>query len=569
MLPRQPAWSSFAVGSIITTSARRRAARVPAAAPSAARCGTGSSSRPKNRQTGPSAPSTAPARSSPRRAPFMSDAPRPCTRPVADQTRGGCPAPAPCRGGRRAGSPAPLARLPGQHARVAQVAHGHAPRRRARPPHVHGEPRASSRDSEGMSISSSVRAASRWARSATGRTIARGAPRRTAGRTPRSGRLPGAVSVLGPELPADAHRRPRDRSAVARRGPRAAPAGRVRRPALRPPGSGRRSVELRAGGARFEPALRRSGAWRSPLAVATADLGLTLAASGRSTSRRRRGRALPRSRSPPRCTRCSGTGSRPHFVDVDPATWCVTAATARCGGRRPRRRRSRAPAHSVRLRRGRARGARRAPGAARCGAAQAFATLVGSHAGTFGDASVFSFSPTKIATAGEGGLAVFRDPLRRVASAAARLRQRPGVRQPAGRAQREALGAARGAGLPTVPGWRTRSRRAPPPSRGTASGWPGCGRAPAGVAAGIRATPTQLVVDSARPRRGGSGPAGRRIESRPYFRPLHAMPRFAGLARAPLGVTEALGARSLALPLHSAMGAEDVDRVCDALLAVA
>src|SRR5205085_8028490 len=42
--------------------------------------------------------------------------------------------------------------------------------------------------------------------------------------------------------------------------------------------------------------------------------------------------------------------------------------------------------------------------------AQAYASwYAGAHIGRFGDASVFSFSPTKVVTCAEGGLAVFRD----------------------------------------------------------------------------------------------------------------------------------------------------------------
>ena len=40
------------------------------------------------------------------------------------------------------------------------------------------------------------------------------------------------------------------------------------------------------------------------------------------------------------------------------------------------------------------------------------------------------------------------------------------------------------------------------------------------------------------------------IESRPYFPPLHSMPRFAATPAGPLPVTERLGRSLLALPLY-------------------
>jgi dTDP-4-amino-4,6-dideoxygalactose transaminase len=55
------------------------------------------------------------------------------------------------------------------------------------------------------------------------------------------------------------------------------------------------------------------------------------------------------------------------------------------------------------------------------------------------------------------------------------------------------------------------------------------------------------------------------IDTRAYFRPLHAMDRFRDLSAAPLPVTERLGRALLALPLHTAMGIDAVDRVCDAV----
>ena len=163
-LPRQPACSSLAVGSIITTSsAVERLARQQRR--ERALC-TGSSSRPKNRQR-----SGAPASASSiitASAPFMSLAPRPCTRPSRDPA--GAVA---LRGdGVEVAGEQQRRRPPGRPAR--RCRRGRAPRRRRRRAGRPRAPRAraSSRDSDGMSISSSVRAASRAPRSGTGGTIA-------------------------------------------------------------------------------------------------------------------------------------------------------------------------------------------------------------------------------------------------------------------------------------------------------------------------------------------------------------------------------------------------------------
>jgi len=321
----------------------------------------------------------------------------------------------------------------------------------------------------------------------------------------------------------------------------------------------------------FEAACAEYGGLREPLAVANCDLGLALAL---------RALELPAGAEVvlPSFTFASTlhavlwNGLAPRFADVDPATWCLTAATAQAAV--TPRTAAIAGTHAFRS-------ACDVAGlealAAHTGAklvfdaAQAFASWHGDrHAGTFGDASVFSFSATKIATAGEGGLAVFRDP-----AAAERFRL---LRAYGSDRDYDSLQIGLNAKLSelhAVLGCLTVARVEDEVTarealvaryRERLAGAVTLQEVPAGV----RATPTQFVVlvrgsrDAVAETLRADG-----IETRPYFRPLHAMPRFAGLSRAPLGVTEALGARSLALPLHSAMGAEDVDRVCDALLAVA
>ena len=263
-------------------------------------------------------------------------------------------------------------------------------------------------------------------------------------------------------------------------------------------------------------------------------------------------------------------GLEPHFVDVDPGTWCLTAETCRAAAAEPFA--AIVGTHAFmavcdvdgleELAAGT--GARLV-----FDAAQAFATWVGpAHAGAFGDASIFSFSPTKIATCGEGGLAAFRDPA--AAERFALLRSYgsdehydsrlvglngklselhatlgcltvPAVED--GVAARAALAERYRERLAEVPGVRLQA-----------------------IQPGIRPTPTQLVVDLGRARPAVEAAlAAAGVDTRRYFRPLHAMERFRGLPHEPLPVTERLGSELLALPLYGDLPAAAVDGVCDVI----
>ena len=81
-----------------------------------------------------------------------------------------------------------------------------------------------------------------------------------------------------------------------------------------------------------------------------------------------------------------------------------------------------------------------------------------------------------------------------------------------------------------------------------------------------RPTPTLFVADFGSLRASvAAALAAEGVETRRYFTPLHTQPGFAGIAAAPLPVTERLGNGVLALPLHGQLDEADVDRVCDSI----
>jgi dTDP-4-amino-4,6-dideoxygalactose transaminase len=266
-------------------------------------------------------------------------------------------------------------------------------------------------------------------------------------------------------------------------------------------------------------------------------------------------------------------GLEPCFVDVDPDSWCLTAES--CAGAVDGAG-AIVGTHAFMAccdvegldRLAAATGARLV-----FDAAQALASWVGvRHVGTFGDASVFSFSPTKIATCGEGGLAAFREPaaaerfalLRSYGSDDAYDSRFVGLNGKLSEVH-AALGCLTvpaiedevAARLALVERYRERLADAD-------------GVRMQALASELRPTPTQLVVDlGARRDAVADALAAAGIVTRAYFRPLHAMERFRGLRAAPLPVTERLGTSLLALPLHRAMRERDVDRVCDAVLTAA
>ena len=151
-LPRQPAWIALSVGSIITASSGESGWRASSGV--SALSSNGSSSRPKN-----SAPNGRPSRTSSiitASAPFMSLAPSPITRSPSRRPGrlpwAGTVSKCPPSSTRAPSGPASRPVSPRSRASGSSAA-------------TWAASDASSRDSEGMSISSSVRAASRSPRS--------------------------------------------------------------------------------------------------------------------------------------------------------------------------------------------------------------------------------------------------------------------------------------------------------------------------------------------------------------------------------------------------------------------
>ena len=298
-------------------------------------------------------------------------------------------------------------------------------------------------------------------------------------------------------------------------------------------------------------------------AVANCDIGLTLAVRALGLPRGARV-VVPSLTFPSTLHALIWNGLEPRFADVDPDTWCLTAESA-------------APAvdadteaivatHSF-MSACDVHGLERLAGESEAllmfDAAQAFATWVGErHIGSFGHASVFSFSPTKIATCGEGGLAAFSDPaaaqrfetLRSYGSADGELVGLNGrmseLHAALGCLTVDAVEDEVAARLRLVERYREQLASLPDV------------RVQA-VADDVRPTPTLLVADLGAAReRVEAALADDGVETRRYFTPLHTRPGFSGVAAAPLPVTERLGEGLLALPLHRHLAEADVDRVC-------
>jgi dTDP-4-amino-4,6-dideoxygalactose transaminase len=212
-----------------------------------------------------------------------------------------------------------------------------------------------------------------------------------------------------------------------------------------------------------------------------------------------------------------------------------------------------------------------------CDAAHAFGCKVGArHVGTFGAAEIFSFSPTKLLVAGEGGMVATRD-----AALAQRLRAARNYGD-AGDANPELLGlnarmsefhaalALNGfSGLEARIDRRNAIRRLyvrrlksvpgiafQQIPEGHRSSWKDMSVLVEECAFGLSRDALQRFL------------AERNIETRRYFWPaVHQQKLYRDIwDRQPLPVSERVSRRVLNLPIYSSLSDEDVNRVCDAVL---
>jgi len=200
-------------------------------------------------------------------------------------------------------------------------------------------------------------------------------------------------------------------------------------------------------------------------------------------------------------------------------------------------------------------------------AAQAFGTwLQDSHVSSYGDASAFSFSGTKVTTSAEGGFVTFRD--RHAAERFAWLRgygfEGDYISRLVGlNGKLSELHAT--LGTLTVPRTDDIVRRRGELDalyRERLAGVPGIRFQT--VPAGVRPSYTYMAVDLGSRRSlvaGALADAG--IQTKAYFRPLHQMPLFADFRLDTLPVTEELGASLLCLPLYPDLDETQVDEVAD------
>jgi dTDP-4-amino-4,6-dideoxygalactose transaminase len=197
-------------------------------------------------------------------------------------------------------------------------------------------------------------------------------------------------------------------------------------------------------------------------------------------------------------------------------------------------------------------------------AAQAFATFVDDqHVSRFGDASVFSFSGTKIVTSGEGGLATFAEKthadqfsyLRAYGFKDDYISRYVGLN-----GKLSEIHAALGClNMAKIEDEVTARARIVASYRELLSDVPVRFQQSYGATRSSQ-TYFAVVVEHSRDELmrylESEG-----VETKPYFRPLHTMPKLREYGGSPLPVTDQLGRTVLCLPLYSGLGADDVELV--------
>jgi len=270
----------------------------------------------------------------------------------------------------------------------------------------------------------------------------------------------------------------------------------------------------------------------------------------------------------------------PVFVDVDPETWCLDPALIEAAIS-PRTRGVIAVdlyGHPADMDRIREVASRHGLWVIEDAAEAHFATYKGRVTGSLADMTVFSFFGNKIVTCGEGGAITTDDPAleRRI-----RLLRNQGM-DPERRYFFGVVGynyrltnvacALLCAQLERRDWLINRRRELYRRYRGRLAGVPGVGLQP--VAPWAEVTPWLFCVTIDAERFGltrdevMTALQQNRIETRPFFLPVHQLPPYApGHRRGPLPITEKLAASGINLPTFSGMTDAQVDRVCSTLIA--
>jgi len=191
-------------------------------------------------------------------------------------------------------------------------------------------------------------------------------------------------------------------------------------------------------------------------------------------------------------------------------------------------------------------------------AAPAFGARVGDRrTGSFGDMEMFSFSGTKIVSGGEGGMVCTRDP--ELADLVRKIGRyglngsyeclHVGINGKLA----ELPAALLVLSLPYVDGWIARRRRAAELYRETLSGLPGLRFQQASAPDAVSVWKDfPLILDRPAQRQKIADMMTRyRVDTRPYYRPLHTMPAFRDAKHDALPVTDRLADSVLCIPIYN------------------
>lgn len=323
-----------------------------------------------------------------------------------------------------------------------------------------------------------------------------------------------------------------------------------------------REFEERMGSLLGLPGVMSTPSGDSGLMLAFRMLRLTLAKG-------RREMVMPSYAHPSLVNAALWNGFQPVFCDIDPKTLCVTSECVAASLTSDTAIIAVLHAHGNPCDMPALESLARDRGIALLGdAAGAFgAEIGGRRVGSWGDVEVFSLSGTKTLTAGEGGLVCSRnEELLKLGRRLARYGtdSEYTVETPGLNAKLAELPAALAlSGLPFVDQWLAHRRKAEARYRERLAHVRGLRfQQPTAADAVSGCKDAVLILESpAEARRLSQRLAAYRIESRPYYRPLHRMPAYAEFFRSDLRATEQIADCTLCVPLYNEIREEVVDLV--------